>query len=127
MKNDIQNREDLMQLVTLFYDKLLADPSISYLFTDIAKIHLQEHLPVLVDFWEGVLFQTGNYRRNTLQPHLDLHAKSSITAAHFETWLRYFNASVDELFEGDHAFRAKERALSIATVMKIKLVQINQG
>lgn len=124
MKKDIQNREDLMRMVSLFYDKLLADPTISYLFTDIAKIHLTEHLPVLVDFWEGVLFQTGNYRRNTLQPHLDLHEKSPITAGHFETWLRYFNESVDELFEGRLAFLAKERALSIATVMKIKLVQL---
>jgi hemoglobin len=36
----------------------------------------------------------------------------------------YFNNTVDELFEGEKAFIAKERAQSIATVMQIKLVQI---
>jgi len=123
MKKDIQNRNDLMQLVQSFYEKLLADSSIAYLFTDVAKISLEHHLPVLVDFWEGILFQTGNYHNNTLQPHLDLHAKSPLLESHFKTWLNYFNATVDELFEGEKAFMAKERALSIATVMRIKLIQ----
>jgi hypothetical protein len=31
---------------------------------------------------------------------------------------------VDELFEGEKAFLAKEKALGIATVMKIKLMQL---
>ena len=34
------------------------------------------------------------------------------------------NETVDELFEGEKVFLAKERALSIATVMKIKLKQL---
>lgn len=124
MKNDIQNREDLLQLVTRFYDKLLADPSISYLFTEVAKIDLSHHLPVLVDFWENILFQADSYRKNAMQPHLDLHRLSPLTPAHFDTWLRYFKESVDELFEGEKAFIAKERATSIATVMRIKISQL---
>jgi hemoglobin len=43
---------------------------------------------------------------------------------HFETWLRYFKETVDEYFEGEIAFIAKERATSIATVMKIKISQL---
>jgi hemoglobin len=43
---------------------------------------------------------------------------------HFDTWLRYFKATVDELFEGERAFLAKERATSIATVMQIKMAQL---
>lgn len=120
-KKDIQNRDDLLQLVTRFYEKLLADTSINYLFTDIANIDLQHHLPVLVDFWEAILFQSDTYRKNAMQPHLDLHRKSPLQKHHFETWLRYFKASVDELFEGEKAFQAKERATSIATVMQIKI------
>ncbi|MBL7708386.1 MAG: hypothetical protein JNJ86_04910, partial [Chitinophagaceae bacterium] len=54
MKKDITSREDLLILVTLFYEKLLADDSISYIFTDVAKIDLSHHLPVLVDFWDSV-------------------------------------------------------------------------
>jgi len=33
-----------------------------------------------------------------------------------------FMQTIDELFEGDKALLAKQRALSIATVMKIKIL-----
>ena len=123
MKKDIASRDDLLLLITKFYDKLLTDDSISYLFTDIARIDLDHHLPVLVDFWDSVLFQSDTYRKNAMQPHLDLNQKSPLKDHHFETWLRYFTETVDELFEGETAFIAKERATSIATVMKIKVKQ----
>ncbi len=122
-KHDIRNREDLLLLVTRFYDKLLADPSISYLFTDVAKIDLPHHLDVLVDFWDSILFHSDTYRKNAMQPHLDIHRQSPLLPQHFTTWLGYFKETVDELFEGEIAFLAKERATSIATVMRIKTHQ----
>ncbi len=123
MKKDIETREDIHNLVLSFYNKLLADPSISYLFTDVAKIDLSHHFPVLVNFWDMVLFQSDTYRKNAIQPHIILHRQSPLQKHHFETWLRYFKATVDELFEGERAFLAKERATSIATVMQIKMAQ----
>ena len=123
MKNDIRYREDLMLLMTRFYKKLLADESISYLFTDIAKINPDRHFPVLVDFWDSILFQSDTYRDNAMQHHIILQRKSPFHKHHFETWLRYFAETVDELFEGEKAFLAKERATSIATVMLIKISQ----
>lgn len=120
---DIQNREDLLLLVQRFYDKLLADQTIRYLFTDIAKINLDHHLPVLVDFWDHILFGSDTYRKNAMQPHMDLHARSPLLPHHFETWLRYFKETVDEHFSGEKAFQAKERATSIATIMKIRVKQ----
>jgi len=126
MKKDIGNREDLLLLVTRFYEKLLADPAINYLFTDVANIDLSHHLDTLVDFWDNILFQSDVYRKNAMQPHLVLHQQSPLQKHHFETWLKYFDETVDELFEGEKAFLAKERALSIATVMQIKIAQLNQ-
>jgi hemoglobin len=79
-------------------NKLLGDDSISYLFTDIAKIDLPHHLDILVNFWDSVLFQNDVYRKNAMQPHLILHQQSPLQKHHFETWLKYFNESVDELF-----------------------------
>ena len=124
MKKDIAGREDLLVLVTRFYEKLLADNSISYIFTDVAKIDLSHHLPVLVNFWDSILFQSDTYQKNAMQPHLALHQQSPLQKYHFETWLRYFKESVDELFDGEIAFIAKERATSIATVMQIKISQL---
>ena len=127
MKKDITDRDDIIKLVTIFYEKLLADKSISYLFTDVAKIDLVPHLEVLADFWENILFQKDTYRKNAMQPHLALHHESPLTKQHFETWLSYFNETVDEFFIGEKAFLAKERALSIATVMQIKILQSGSG
>ena len=125
MKKDIANRDDILELLTHFYNKLLSDKSISYLFTDVAKIDLHHHLDTLVNFWDSLLFQTDAYRKNAMQPHMILHQKSPLQKHHFQTWLKYFNETVDELFEGEKAFLAKERALSIATVMQIKISQLN--
>lgn len=124
-KKDIENRDDLLLLMQQFYKKLLADDSINYLFTDIAKVNLDHHFPVLVDFWDLVLFQSNTYHKNAMQPHMALHQKSPLTKHHFETWLRYFKETVDELFAGDNAFIIKERATSIATVMQIKTTQLS--
>ena len=124
MKKDIADRKDLFTLLTHFYNKLLADNSISYLFTDVAKIDLHHHLEILVDFWDSILFQSDTYRKNAMQPHMILHQKSPLQKHHFETWLGYFNETVDELFKGEKASLAKERALSIATVMQIKISQL---
>ena len=110
MNRDIENREDLLLLVTRFYEKLLADNSISYLFTDVAKIDLKHHLPVLVDFWDSILFQSDTYHKNAMQPHLALHQQSPLQENHFETWLRHFKEAVEEVFEGEKAFLAKGRA-----------------
>ena len=126
MKKDIENREDLYLLVKEFYVKLLNDESISYIFTDVAKIDLDEHLPVLVDFWDMVLFQTDTYKKNAMQPHMQLHLQTRFEKHHFDTWLRYFKATVDELFEGEKAFLAKERAVSIATIMQIKMIELDK-
>lgn len=123
MKHDIKSREDIFLLVKKFYEKLLGDETISYIFTDVAKIDLEHHLPVLVDFWDMVLFDSGTYQKNAIEPHMVLHRQSKFEKHHFYTWLKYFTTTVDELFEGDVAFIAKQRAKSIATIMQIKIAQ----
>lgn len=122
---DIENQDDLYRLVYAFYQKLLADPAISYIFTDVVKIHLEEHLPILVTFWSQALLGTGGYSRNLTQIHLDISVKEYLTPELFTIWLGYFDATVDELFRGANAEKIKTQALSIATIMQIKIR--NQG
>jgi len=45
-----------------------------------------------------------------------------LTRAHFTRWNELFAQTVDELFEGTNAILAKQRALSISTVMQIKIL-----
>lgn len=123
MKKDITTREDIDLLMNNFYEKLLADNNINYIFTDVARLDIKSHIPVIADFWESVLLNKNVYHNNTMKIHLDLNDKTPLTKRHFDIWLKHFSAAVDELFEGNAALLAKQRAQSVATVMQIKIVQ----
>jgi hemoglobin len=121
--NDIQTQADLYVLVDEFYQKLLSDDSISYIFTDVVKIKLEEHLPVLVTFWSQAILGTGGYTNNLTQIHLDVNAKSPLSPELFTLWLHHFYATVDYRFMGPKAEQIKTQALSLSTIMQIKIVQ----
>lgn len=120
---DIESRKDIEVLVDAFYKKVLKDKTIGYIFEDVAKIKMEKHMPTMYDFWETTLFHKAVYKGNPMNIHLKLNHMEPLTKAHFEQWLFLFNATVDELFLGAKADLAKTRALSIATVMQIKISQ----
>jgi len=122
MKRDIENRRDIETLVDYFYEKIKSDSIIGYIFTDIAHVSWEKHLPVMYNFWENAIFYTGIYNGNPMQIHQHLHRVANLKTEHFEQWIRLFTSSVDELFEGDNANLIKQRAISISTVMQIKIL-----
>ena len=114
---DISTRTDIDLLMRRFYGKASTDPLIGYLFTNVAKLDLDHHLPVIGDFWESTLLGTGVYARHGRNPlliHAALDAKERLRPDHFERWLVLFNESVDESFSGTRAAFAKHRAQAIA-------------
>lgn len=125
--NDIQTQADLYVLVDEFYKKLFADERISYIFTEVIPIHLhlEEHLQILVKFWSQAILGTGGYTNNLTQLHLDVDLKSQLTPELFKIWLHHFYTSVDENFKGEKAEQIKTQALSIATILQIKILQQN--
>ncbi len=126
MKKDIETREDIYKLVKLFYIKLMKDELVKHFFVDFKNPNLlEEHLLILVSFWENILFYTNGYRKNAMLPHLKLNKTKPFKKEHFKAWLSAFNLSVDELFSGEKAHAIKSRALSIATVMEIKVLEAN--
>jgi hemoglobin len=121
MKRDIETRADIDRLMDVFYERALADDVIGYIFTDVAKLDLAHHLPIIGDFWESLLFGTPAYSkhgRNALFVHKELHEKSSLTAAHFERWLEIFTSTTDEMFAGERAEYLQHRARAIAVRMQ---------
>ncbi|MGH7885799.1 MAG: group III truncated hemoglobin [Thermodesulfobacteriota bacterium] len=120
---DIENREDIENLVKSFYKKMLADTILGFIFTDIAKVDLEEHLPVICDFWETIIFSTPKYKKGAevINVHINLNKKIKLKKGHFVRWLYLFHSTVDELFAGSNANRAKEKAHSIAESMQKKL------
>ena len=110
----------------VFYNRLLCDDSINYIFIDVAKLDIKTHLPIIADFWESILLNKNVYKNNPMNIHLHLNDKTPLLKSHFDTWLAHFNKAIDELFEGKIALLAKQRALSVATLMQIKIMQKNK-
>ena len=123
MKKDIQNRSDIEILVKAFYEKVKTDSLIGPIFNEVIQVNWENHLPVMFDFWENTLFYTGSYTGNPMKLHQHLNGIFPLTSEHFKQWNILFISTVDELFEGDKALLAKQRATSISTVMQIKIVQ----
>ena len=120
---DIENQHDLFLLVDEFYKRLLRDDSINYIFTDVVKIKIEEHLPILVTFWSQAILGTGGYTKNLTQLHLDVNRKVYLSPELFKIWLNHFNDTVDQLYAGSNAEKIKTNALNIATVLQIKIAQ----
>ena len=114
MTRDLQDRSDIAELVGEFYRRAFEDPLIGPIFTDIARMDLDHHLPIMCDFWETVLFNARLYRRNALQVHLVLGARFPLGQEHFDRWLTLWVSNVDEHFTGEKAELAKTQARRIA-------------
>lgn len=116
-KKDITTQEDIHHLINQFYQKVLIDPEISYLFDGI-KNDLDAHLPRLYSFWENVLFYTGGYQGNPMDKHAKLHQKMPLKKEHFNRWLALWKTTVEEEFTGEKAQEAINKATQIAFVME---------
>jgi hemoglobin len=120
-KRDIENREDITLLIRAFYTRATQDELIGTFFTEVAAIKLEEHLPIMYDFWENILFRTGAYRGGMMQKHIQLNRKKTLEKEHFARWLELFEQEVDKHFEGPQAEEAKKHAKSVAPSMHLTL------
>lgn len=121
MKKDIETREDINALLNKFYKRAFEDDRIGYIFTDIIKLDLEKHLPVIGDFWESMLLGNNVYARhghNPLQIHAEINEKTPLQIEHFRRWLEIFHATVDEMFAGEITDFAKTRAEAVANRMR---------
>ncbi len=121
MKKEITHREDIVMLVNSFYEKVKVDTVIGHIFSDVANVNWDHHLPVMVDFWERVLLDGRSYSGNPMIKHIALNKQYRLSEEHFEVWLRLFNQTVDKLFTGSKADEAKARAVQIAQLMQHKI------
>ena len=111
---DLRDRDDVYRLVSEFYGHALGDDLLGPIFTDIAHMDLDHHLPIICDFWETVLFRAGLYHRNALAIHVSLNARAPLGPEHFDRWLALWSSTVDERFAGEKAELAKVQAARIA-------------
>lgn len=123
--SDIETNEDVIKLVDHFYETVFKDDLISVFFTEIMKLDKEVHLPIMYNFWQGILLQSGNYKGNPMIKHFDINKKKMLKPEHFDRWLILWKEAVSQLFEGPVASNAIERASQIGSLMKFKMQEIN--
>lgn len=121
MKPDLTNNSDIEKVVRVFYEKVKNDKLIGHFFTGVINVNWDKHFEMMCSFWENVLFYTGDYEGDPLNVHRALHTKEATTNIHFEQWMKLFEETVNEFFEGANAEKMKTHAKSIATVMLSKI------
>lgn len=120
-KSDLQSRDDIERFVTAFYQRLLNDEQLAPIFVDVADIDLDQHKPLIIAYWEKLLLGGTEYRRHTMNIHRAVHSKRPLRGEDFQRWLTFFTQTMDELYEGPLANRAKTIAATIADNMQASL------
>lgn len=121
MRKNIENKEDIIILVDEFYANVMTNPTIGYIFSDVVRVDWSIHLPKMYAFWETMLLGERTYTRNPYIPHYEVHKLTPLTEVEFNEWLRLFNQTTDEFFEGKTAEKAKEKADALAKIMLQKI------
>ena len=121
-RQDIKNRTDIFLLVTTFYGKIRKDFLLGPIFNEMID-DWEEHLERLTDFWETNLFFAKSYKGNPIEKHVEVDKKfdGKINELHFGTWINLWYQTIDELFEGDTAQIAKNRARNMGSHIHIHL------
>lgn len=123
-KKEIQNREDIRLLVEAFYDKIREHETLGPIFNRIIT-DWPSHLHLLTDFWESQLLLRRQYHGDPITVHQEVDDKmnNTITSEHFGLWLNLWYATLDELYEGDTAWVAKNRAQKMSTMLYLKIFE----
>jgi hemoglobin len=123
MRTTLEGEAEVKLLVRTFYDKVLQDEMLAPVFQHIVKHNWDAHLQLMDKFWMNILFYTGEFSGNPMKAHKELHHFQRLSALQFEKWIMLFTDTVNELFEGDKAGKAKERANAISSVMIKKIIE----
>ncbi len=116
-KRDITTLDDIKLLVDSFYGKVREDDLLADIFNERIQDRWTAHLEKRVRFWQTVLLEEHTYDGSPFLPH----AKLPVDAEHFERWLKLFNETVNTLFEGEKARRAKWQGERMAEMFLYKI------
>lgn len=112
-KPDLDSAANIERMVALFYQRLLGDPLLAPLFLEVARVDLDEHLPIIARYWNKMLLREPGYDRHMMAKHRALDDREPLTGAHHERWLSHFYATLDEHFHGPYSDRARRIAARV--------------
>jgi hemoglobin len=122
IKKKIESREDVSLLVNTFYSKVRKDALLGPIFNRIIT-DWETHLELLTDFWETNLLYARKYYGNPLHAHVEVDKKMNhtINELHFGIWINLWLETINELFEGETAQIAINRARNMGTFIHLNI------
>jgi hemoglobin len=114
---DITTLKDIQLLVDSFYNKVRKDETIGFFFNERLEGRWEAHHKKLYRFWHTVLLRRPDYFGNPVPIHFNMQLKKE----HFDHWLTVWCSTVDELFAGTVAERAKFRGKTMARAFYSKI------
>lgn len=114
---DIATIEDIKLLVDSFYERVRDDDKLKDIFNNKIGDQWSDHLDKMYRFWQTVLLEEHTYVGSPFLPH----AKLAVDLSHFEQWLSLFYETVDSLFQGEKATKAKWQAERMAQMFYAKI------
>lgn len=114
---DIETLEDVQLLVDSFYSKIRENPMLKDIFNEHIEERWPEHLEKMYKFWQTVLLEEHTYFGRPFIPHAQLPVEKE----HFNEWLKIFYETVDSLFKGEKADRAKWQGERMAEMFHTKI------
>lgn len=126
-KIDIGSREDIHTLVYTFYEKIKIEPTLGPIFIRAIQ-DWPAHIDHLTDFWQSQLLFNKRFRGNPAEAHVkvDKAENHTISPEHFGLWMNLWFATIDDLFEGEIAERAKRNARKMNTNLFLKIWEARQ-
>ncbi|MEZ5037402.1 MAG: group III truncated hemoglobin [Chitinophagales bacterium] len=114
----IENIEDVKLLVDTFYGKVQEDEILKDVFNNVIQNRWSQHLEKMYRFWQTVLLDD---ERTYFGAPFPPHAQLPVDTVHFERWLKLFYGTVDSLFIGERAERAKWQGNRMAEMFLYKI------
>lgn len=116
VKKEIKTRTEVSLLVRTFYGRIRKEETLGPIFNGIIT-DWEEHLEKLTDFWESNLLYARKYFGNPMAAHIHVDREIDYTteSKHYGIWLNLWYQTLDELFEGEVAQLAKDRARMMST------------
>jgi hemoglobin len=87
------------------------------IFNGVIKDRWPEHLEKMYRFWQTVLLGEHTYQGSPFLPH----ARLPVEQAHFNAWLKLWFETIDNLFDGQNANKAKWQGDKMAVMFLSKI------
>lgn len=113
---DITTANDIGVIVRRFYRAVIPDLILGPVFEQVG-VDWAHHIPKLERYWRHVLLGEPGVAVNTIAAHAPVQRAVPFDRRHIDRWLELWEETVDDLFVGPRAERAKARAHQVGRAL----------